>query len=243
MHTLPSQEDILCRCSRRELLTFLAVADKNATWAAVEVDELEGDKFHRTDARLTRLKALALHGFLFLLRRLPSTADQLPFEYLIHGYFPQPKKCVLIVKPEKETLATEFFKGTAIEITTIGNDIWVLPLAQFKKEVPRKLRKELPKSRFYSNLLPPNRTQLHFLQGRWTFVSRTVPEAEPLLSDLEKAIREDFVPALLGRNVRSERPLVPWRDGNFQPVFARPNCLRLLTCFVCPSDAHCPPPS
>ena len=38
----------------------------------------------------------------------------------LYGYFPQPKKCVLIVREEKEKLAKDLFKKTGVEITTVG---------------------------------------------------------------------------------------------------------------------------
>ena len=36
------------------------------------------------------------------------------------GYYPNPKKCWLVVKPEKEGRAKEMFAGTGINITTEG---------------------------------------------------------------------------------------------------------------------------
>ena len=36
------------------------------------------------------------------------------------GYFPNPQKCWLIVKPEKERPAKEIFSETTINITTEG---------------------------------------------------------------------------------------------------------------------------
>ena len=35
-------------------------------------------------------------------------------------------------------------------------------------------------------------------------MSRTIPGAGPLLTELEKTIREHFIPALLGRNVSDD---------------------------------------
>ena len=41
------------------------------------------------------------------------------WSYLL-GYFPNPQKCWLIVKPEKEGPAKEIFSETTINITTDG---------------------------------------------------------------------------------------------------------------------------
>ena len=120
----------------------------------------------------------------------------------LYGYFPQPKKCVLIVKPEKEASAKEMFKNTGIEITTVGKRHLgaALGSASFKKEFVAQV-KTLSK---FAVTQPHAAFSAftHCLQGRWTFVSRTVPDAGPLLTELEKAIREDFIPALLGPATR-----------------------------------------
>ena len=44
---------------------------------------------------------------------------------------------------------------------------------------------------------------------RWTFVQRTMSDIEDLFKPLETSIREDFIPALIGRSVSDlERKLL-----------------------------------
>ena len=41
----------------------------------------------------------------------------------------------------------------------------------------------------------------HSLVGKWTFLARTIDGIAPLFQPLEEAIRQQFIPALLGREV------------------------------------------
>jgi hypothetical protein len=142
----------------------------------------------------------------------------------LYGYFPQPKKCVLIVKAEKESLARETFQDTGVEITTIGKRHLgaALGSASFKKEfVQEKVEEWISQIKILSKfaITQPHAAFsafTHCLQGRWTFVSRTVPGAGSLLAELEQAIREVFIPAIVGRSVSDdERKLLsfPARFG------------------------------
>ena len=57
---------------------------------------------------------------------------------------------------------------------------------------------------------------IHNLQSRWSFISRTVPDAADAFLPLEDAINKTFLPALLGRSVNPrERALLalPARFG------------------------------
>ena len=54
------------------------------------------------------------------LEDVKTWCDELMVSGPLLGYFPNPKKCWLIVKPEKEQAAKEIFSKTAINITTEG---------------------------------------------------------------------------------------------------------------------------
>ena len=56
------------------------------------------------------------------------------------GYFPNPPKCWLIVKPEKQQAAKGIFSETAINITTGG---LLVPEIFLKSMLVKKLRNEL----------------------------------------------------------------------------------------------------
>ena len=124
----------------------------------------------------------------------------------------------------KRSIGKRVIKSTGIEISTIGKRHLGAALGSeaFKKEFAQeKVDEWIAQIKVLSKFAVTQQHAAfsaftHRLQGRWTFVSRTVPEAGPLLSGLEKAIREDFVPALLGRNVSDlERDLLslPARYG------------------------------
>ena len=47
--------------------------------------------------------------------------DELSDSGLLLGYFPNAKKCWLIIKPEREQVAREVFRDTAINVTIKGH--------------------------------------------------------------------------------------------------------------------------
>ena len=64
------------------------------------------------------------------------------------GYFPNPQKCWLIVKPEKERPAKEIFSETTINITTEGRKHLGAALGSrefLKSMLTKKLRNGLHK--------------------------------------------------------------------------------------------------
>ena len=138
------------------------------------------------------------------------------------GYYPNPKKCWLVVKPEKEGRAKEMFAGTGINITTEGRkrlgaalgsrsylehylggkvEDWVgevTRLAEFARSQPQASYAAFTFG----------------LRHRWTYFMRTLPDIETLLQPLERAISDVLIPSLIGRNC-SEAVLValPVRMG------------------------------
>jgi hypothetical protein len=133
-----------------------------------------------------------------------------------YGYFPKAVKTWLIVKEERLEEAQQIFHGSGVQITTegmrhlgaaIGSD-------DFKSAyIMKKIDGWVDNVERLSVIA---KTEPHAafsaftrcLQSRWTFVTRTIPNAAKYFEPLEKVIREKFIPALLGREVNDlEREL------------------------------------
>ncbi len=130
-----------------------------------------------------------------------------------YGYFPKPSKCTLIVKnPEQLKEAHEIFKGLAINITTDGDRHLgaVIGSTNFKHQYVNEkisawindvnkelseIAKEEPQSAYIA--------YTHGLCRRWSYVQRTIPEISELFIPLEEALRDVFIPSLLGRNINA----------------------------------------
>ncbi|XP_068696931.1 uncharacterized protein [Montipora foliosa] len=138
------------------------------------------------------------------------------------GYYPNPKKCWLVVKPEKEGRAKEMFAGTGINITTEGHKHLGAALGsrsyleQYGKvedwvgEVTRlaEFARSQPQASYAAFTFG--------LRHRWTYFMRTLPDIGNLLQPLERAISDVLIPSLTGRNCsEAERDLValPVRMG------------------------------
>ena len=153
-----------------------------------------------------------------------------------YGYFPKPTKCILITKPDRREHAERVFRGTGVSIDVQGGkDTGV----EINSEGTRHLGAAIGTNSFREKYIKlkvegwtSNLTLLskiattqphaafaaftHFLQGRWTFISRSMPEASLLFQPLEHLIRTLFLPSLFGRDVTDmERDLIslPARYG------------------------------
>ena len=140
------------------------------------------------------------------------------------GYFPNAKKCWLIVKPEKEEAARDLFDQTSINISTRGQkhlgavlgsrsyleeyvsekvDDWVgqvVKLAEFAATQPQAC---------YA-------AYTFGLKHKWTYYLRTLSDIEELLEPLERAISDALIPTITGHTcTMSERELLalPVRMG------------------------------
>ena len=140
------------------------------------------------------------------------------------GYYPNSKKCWLVVKPEKESRAKEMFAGTGINITTEGRKHLGAALGSrsyLEQYVGGKVEDwvgEVTKLA-ESARSQPQASYAAFtfgLRHRWTYFMRTVPDIESLLQPLERAISDVLIPTLIGSNCsEAERDLValPVRMG------------------------------
>jgi hypothetical protein len=121
------------------------------------------------------------------------------------GYFPEPEKSILICDPDVkencESVLDEFKFQFASGSRYLGGFIgdvdslekWIQPKIKAWVNAIRKLARVAVKY--------PQTAYAGFsksLQMEWQYLQRVVPESTQYFAPLEKAIREDFLPALLG---------------------------------------------
>ena len=120
------------------------------------------------------------------------------------GYFPNPQKCWLIVKPEKERPAKEIFSETTINITTEGRKHLGAVLGSrvfFEEYVGEKVEEWVAQVTRLAEFATtqPQSSYAAFVFGlrhRWTYLLRTLPDIAPFLEPLERAIADLLVPAI-----------------------------------------------
>ena len=125
------------------------------------------------------------------------------------GYFPNPAKTYLIVKPDKLADAHEIFEGTNIQITVDGERHLgaVIGSEDFKfKYVSSKVAGWVDMVHRLSDIAitEPHAAYsvfVHQLQHSWQFTLRTISGLSDAFQPIEDAIRNKFLPALLGRAV------------------------------------------
>ena len=151
-----------------------------------------------------------------------------------YGYHPKPSKTILIVKDAHMERAKEVFKNTEIKIMPGG--------ARDEENGHRDLGAAIGSSAFVQKSMSATvgewvreletltriaQTQPHAahaaftfgLQTRWVFLQRTMASLPGLLKPLEKAIRDRFIPVLLGdprlslSNYKRELFALPPREG------------------------------
>ena len=140
------------------------------------------------------------------------------------GYYPNSKKCWLVVKPGKEGRAKEMFAGTGINITTGGRKHLGAALgsrSHLDQYVGGKVGDwvgEVTKlAEFARSQQQASYAAFTFgLRHRWTYFIRTLRDIGNLLQPLERAISDVLLPSLIGRKCsEAERDLVafPVRMG------------------------------
>jgi hypothetical protein len=146
-----------------------------------------------------------------------------------YGYFVQPSKCILVVKPHQLEYARELFQHTGVQITTSGSkDEGSDGVNQGAKHLGAAVGSDAFREIFINNKLKewthsseilsqiaatePHAAYAvftHCLQARWTFICRSMHGLSVLLQPLEQAIRDVFLPALLRKNLSNyEREMV-----------------------------------
>ena len=124
------------------------------------------------------------------------------------GYYPNAKKCWLVVKPKEESRAKEMFTGTGINITTEGRKHLGAALGSqsyLEEYVGGKVEdwvEEVTRLAAFARSQPQaSYPAFTFgLRHRWTYFMRTLPDIENLLQPLERAISDVLIPALIERN-------------------------------------------
>ena len=122
------------------------------------------------------------------------------------GYFPNAKKCWIIVKPEKEEYAKEVLKTTAINITSEGHKHLgaVIGSKEYRKGyINEKVSEwvgELLKLADFAATEPQACYSAYMfgLKHRWTYFMRTIPDTQDLLEALESTINHIVIPAITG---------------------------------------------
>ena len=120
------------------------------------------------------------------------------------GYFPNAKKCWLIIKPEREQAASEVFGDTAINVTTEGHKHLGSALGSrsfFEEYIGENVDEwvnEVTKLADFA-ISQPHASYAAFtfgLRHRWTYFLRTLPDIAELLEPLERAMRFSYQPSL-----------------------------------------------
>ena len=146
-------------------------------------------------------------GHLCEIRKWWGILNQLGPKY---GYYPNASKTILIVKNEELCmLANQIFDGTGIKITLTGERHLgaVIGSPEFRSEYVRnKVHKWIDDVKQLA-LIAKEEPQAAYsaytkaLSMRWCFVQRTIPDTKDYFIPLEEVIREELIPAIIGRTV------------------------------------------
>ena len=128
------------------------------------------------------------------------------------GYFVNSEKTWLVTTEEHFDEAQEIFHDTGVNITVSGkrhlgaavgthefvNEYVSQQVNGWVEQIGRlsDIAKSQPQSAYAAFR--------HSLSGRWTYLSRVVPGISQLLSPVEQAIRQRFIPALTGQPIPGE---------------------------------------
>ena len=126
-----------------------------------------------------------------------------------YGYFPLATKTILIVKDIHKEKATEIFGDCGVTITTEGERHMgaVIGSSAFKDlYVSKKVAKWIEDIKELSTIAKdePQAALSSFTKAishRWTYIQRTIPDISHLFTPLEEVIRDEFIPALIGRSI------------------------------------------
>ena len=140
------------------------------------------------------------------------------------GYYPNAKKCWLVVKPEKLKEAYDVFAGTGINITEEGRKHLGAALGQrsyLEEYVGSKVMEWISEVTLLAEFATsqPQASYAAFtfgLKHKWTYFMRTLPDINDLLEPLERAISDVLIPSLTEHNCSvAERKLLalPARMG------------------------------
>ena len=146
------------------------------------------------------------------------------------GYYPNPSKTYLVVKPEFLDEARNMFEGTGIKLTTEGHGLLgsTVGTTKFNKEfVAGKVEsfvEEIDTLSKIAEMYPQAAYAAfsHGIVGKWRYIMRTNNDINTLFQPLEDVIKQTFIPALTGRGQCSEEErnllTLPLRYGGLNIV-------------------------
>ena len=122
------------------------------------------------------------------------------------GYNPQPKKSILIVKPEQQEEAIKEFKETKVKISTEGEKHLGAAIGseKFRKSyLKEKVTKWTNEITLLSKIgeFQPQAAYACFIAGyqhKMTYFMRTISDSEDDFLPVEEVIRHKFIPAITG---------------------------------------------
>jgi len=139
------------------------------------------------------------------------------------GYFPEPRKCILVVNEQFRAEAEAVFRDLGVQVVTgnryLGGFIGDIPGQN--SYITSKVQKWLGHIKVLSGAAA-TQPQLAYaaftksLQHEWAFLMRVIPGCGPLFLELEHAIQRQFLPTVFGVELSAvERDLLalPLRFG------------------------------
>ena len=133
------------------------------------------------------------------------------------GYYPNAKKCWLVVKPEKVKEASDVFAGTGISITTEGRKHLGAALGQrsyLEEYVGSKGKEWISEVTLLAEFATsqPQASYAAFtfgLRHKWTYFMSTLPDIKDLLEPLERVISDVLIASQTEHNCSvAERKLL-----------------------------------
>ncbi|KAL5266795.1 hypothetical protein ACHWQZ_G003996 [Mnemiopsis leidyi] len=181
-------------------------------------DECEGlllvdasNAFNSLNRKMTQVQRGKLLGILKWWNKLVDVGPR-------YGYFPNPNKCVLIVKSESmKDKANEIFGKLGIQITCRGQRHLgaIVGTQEYKEEYIREKvgewKEDIKTLASIAKTEPQGAysAMVFAIQHRWKFIQRTVPEISEFFEELEYEIHNTLLPALIGREISElEREIV-----------------------------------
>ena len=131
----------------------------------------------------------------------------------MYGYFPNPTKCVLIVKNEEtRRRAEEMFGELGMEITTSGKRHLgaIIGSPEYKEEyVKNKVDEWVDDIQKLANIAHAEPQAAYAamilgIQHRWKFIQRTVPDISDYFTPLDREIHHKLIPAIVGRQISDD---------------------------------------
>jgi len=121
------------------------------------------------------------------------------------GYFPEPRKSILVVNEHFRTEAETMFSDLGVRVVT-GNRFlggFIGDLSDQNSYVTSKIQKWVGNIKVLSDVAvtQPQLAYAAFtksLQHEWAFLMRVVPGCEPLFLELEHTILHQFLPTIFG---------------------------------------------